>query len=130
MVLPETKDKERTVFLGKSVAKAIWRYLADRSHAVDAQPLFATRDGVHIHPNNLLQLIKRLADRANVPRATVHRFRHTFAINFLRNGGNVLELKALLGHSELDMVEHYAQLAQVDLAEAQKRASPADNWRL
>ncbi|MFA5874990.1 MAG: hypothetical protein WC832_13605, partial [Anaerolineales bacterium] len=28
------------------------------------------------------------------------------------------------------MVEHYARIAQVDVEQAHRKASPADNWRL
>ena len=54
----------------------------------------------------------------------------TFAINYLRNGGNVLELARLMGHSRTETLQIYVDLAQTDLQDAQRRASPADNWRL
>lgn len=57
-------------------------------------------------------------------------FRHTFAITFLRNGGNVLELQRLLGHEKMDTLRIYVELAQLDLANAQAAASPADHWGL
>jgi integrase/recombinase XerD len=28
------------------------------------------------------------------------------------------------------MVRHYAQIAQIDVEQAHRKASPADNWRL
>jgi integrase/recombinase XerD len=64
------------------------------------------------------------------PNLHPHRFRHTFAIQFLRNGGNIFALQQLLGHSSLEMVKHYAQLAEMDLENAATHSSPADNWRL
>jgi len=57
-----------------------------------------------------------------------HKLRHTFAISYLRNGGDIFILKYLLGHSSLAMVEHYLQsLNADDAANAHKRFSPMDN---
>jgi integrase/recombinase XerD len=122
--------KDRTVYLGTAARRVVWRYLADRPNAKPGEPLFATRELTHLDRDNLRHLIERTAERAGVEHANVHRFRHTFAINFLRNGGNLLELQRLLGHERLDTLHIYVQLAQSDLRAAQTMASPADNWKL
>jgi integrase/recombinase XerD len=59
-----------------------------------------------------------------------YRFRHTFAITYLRCGGDPFTLQRPLGYGSLDMFQYYARLAQVDLEQAHRRASPADNWHL
>ena len=123
-------DKQRVVFVGQAAQRALWRYLVSRGDVGASEPLFATASGRHMDSAGIRMMIVRCGERAGVAGATPHRFRHTFAVNFLRNGGNMAALQDLLGHSTLEMVRRYARLAEVDLAEAQRRASPADRWRL
>lgn len=58
---------------------------------------------------------------------TAHSLRRTFVILPLRNGMDVLHLQALGGWSSIDMVQHYAQMADDDLLEAHRQHSPVDN---
>ena len=50
--------------------------------------------------------------------------RHTFATQFLRNGGNALTLQRIMGHSTLDMTKRYVHLTEVDVKAAHAHASP------
>lgn len=123
-------DKNRTVYIGHAAQKHLWRYLVDRGAMKANDPLFITRTGTALAKDELLNMITSTARRAGVSHANVHKFRHTFAINFLRNKGNVLELQRLLGHEKMDTLRIYVFLAQSDLAAAMAEASPADNWGL
>jgi len=49
-----------------------------------------------------------------------HVLRHTFASHFMINGGNILTLQRILGHSSLAMTMKYAHLAPDHLQEAVK----------
>ena len=123
--------KGRTVFLGKTARRALWRYLVDRADGKDADaPLFTDRYNHNLNKNSLRLAIARLGKNAGIKHCHSHRFRHTFAITYLRSGGDVFPLQSLLGHSTLDMVQHSARIAEIDVEQAHNRASPADNWRL
>lgn len=122
--------KERTVYAGDATKRLIWRYLLGRKDAKPSDPLFATTTGRALDRNNLRHTLQRIGERAGVSNVTVHRFRHTYAITFLRNGGSPLVLQELLGHEKLETVRIYTALAQVDLEAAQRASSPADGWDL
>ena len=86
--------------------------------------------GSHLDRNNLRHMLSRNGKVAGVANVHPHRFRHTFAVEFLRNGGNVFELQQVLGHEQLSTVQRYVRLAEIDLESAGRRGSPADNWKL
>ena len=126
--------KSRYVYLGMSTRKVLWTYITYRfpkNKPEYDEPVFVSRDFIgRLTISGVNQLLKRLAKRACISDVHPHRFRHTFAIEFLRNGGDIFTLQELLGHSSLDMVKKYIRLAQLDLEQAHRRASPVDNWRL
>ena len=122
-------DKQRFVPVGQRAQKSLWRYLADRPRAKPSAPLFATRNGNHLDRDNLRHLLDRLGKNSGVTGVYPHRFRHTYAIEFLRAGGNLLTLQAILGHETLEMVRRYARIAEQDIDEAGGN-SPVDNWKL
>lgn len=123
-------DKERYVYLGEHAQRALWRYVLERPRLKPGDPLFATRTDRRLERNNLRHLLSQIGVNAGVEDVHPHRFRHTFAIQFLRNGGNIFELQRILGHESLDTVKIYLALAEVDIERAQRAHSPADNWRL
>lgn len=125
-------DKERFVYFGKRTAKAIWRHITPRLTAEERHLLTVgpAHDPRPLTRFVLRQILVRIGERAGVPNVYPHRFRHTFAITYLRNGGDLFTLQEILGHSDLDMVRRYARIAQTDCARAHQKASPVDNWRL
>lgn len=82
-------SKERTIPISNRTAQAIWRYLkTDRKEDYISERLFPTLNGGPMDRDRLLKSIRSIGKRAGIKGANVHRFRHTFAINYLRNGGD------------------------------------------
>lgn len=115
-------NKERMLPFSRRTGQAIFDYMYPLDNLDRLYPL--NRD-------SLAHLTARLGQAAGI-RGSVHphRFRHTFAVTYLRNGGDPYTLQEILGHSTFEMVRHYLALAQIDLEAAHTRASPVENWQL
>jgi len=120
-------DKERVVRIGTTTQKALWRYLTHRPDNGRGE-LWLTEEGRPLQSGGIETMVKRLKQRAGVTsKGNCHRFRHTFALNFLRADRNPFNLQYLLGHSDLRMVRHYtATLGMEDALKAHEKASPVD----
>ena len=130
-------NKKRTVYMGVGSRRALWRYMeADRVQALPDEPLFVSVGGVKngqgMTHTGIHMIIQKAGKAAGVKgvRCSPHTLRHTFAVNFLRGGGNLFELQQLMGHTDLTVLRRYVTLAEADLAQAHRSASPADRMRL
>ena len=54
--------------------------------------------------------------RRGVETTGIHRYRHTFAKQWILNGGNVVSLSKMLGHSNLQITQNYINLLVSDVA--------------
>lgn len=119
--------KDRVVPFSPSTARAISRYLLKRSE--ETEILFPSAKGGKLLPNSLKQLVQRIAKRASVDGATVHRFRRTFATWYLRNGGDLMTLRHLMGHADLSTTSVYLHITKEDLQRSHDAASPLSNLK-
>ncbi len=120
--------KTRPVFYGKRTRKALFDYVRNDGNRDDDDPLFMSERGEAFTRWGVAQIVERLAEAAGIQRehCSPHTFRHTFAVSFLRNGGNQMALMALLGHTNIQMTSRYVTLAQADVERQHRQFSPAD----
>ena len=58
----------------------------------------------------------------------IHRYRHTFAKQWILQGGNVVTLSKLLGHSSLEITQNYINLLTSDVAKQVDEISILDKY--
>ena len=122
--------KERYVPFSARTGQVIWHYMMERTDVQPEDYLFINNNGRQLDRRVLGRSLEALGKRAGVASVHPHLLRHTFAVNYLRAGGDIFTLQMILGHEELDMVRRYSQLASNDVSRVHKRASPVDFLRL
>ncbi len=128
-------DKERIVPFGSQVRRTIRRYIMHFRPEPDSPvtgEVFLTEDGLPLKPRAIQSMLLRLSKKAKISgiRCNPHRFRHTFARQYLMNGGDIFSLKEILGHSSLEVVKIYVNLASNDILQQHRKFSPVDNMIL
>lgn len=120
--------KQRIVPFSFVMRKALHRFTVDFNRKPDSL-LLATRDEMPVGRMTALRGVKILCKQLGFdpPGRTLHAFRHTFAVNYLRRGGSVFHLQKVLGHSTLEMTRRYANLVTTDLQAVHERVSLLSN---
>ncbi len=112
--------KDRHVPLDSHTEGVLRRYAESR----EGRPrLFAlTRTGVYLR-------VRRLSARASVNASRpIHRFRDTYAVRYLENGGAIDDLQVILGHANMETTLRYVRWGREQRAvDAGRRFTPWAN---
>jgi site-specific recombinase XerD len=126
-------QKERIVPFGQRCAQALMRYIQLQR----AQPrreefnhIFLAPDGEPMTRNSLEQVVRRIRIASGITRLHAHLLRHTFAVNFLGNGGDLRTLQLILGHESLVVTQRYLHLSQQLIQARYEDRSPMDKLTL
>jgi site-specific recombinase XerD len=119
-------SRERLVPLGTTARKTLMEYVRSYRPASTSENVFLTEKGEPVTVGGIQLMIKRLGRRCGVPRLHAHLCRHTFATNYLMNGGDIFTLQQILGHSSLEMVRRYVNLSSEYVIGQHNRFSPLD----
>ena len=114
----------RTLPLSPVTAETIKQLILNRHPAWDDNtPLFCTEDGRKAVTNTWRERLKVYGKQLGI-KITPYALRHSFAVMFLRCGGNVFSLQRMLGHSNLYMTKRYVSVSQTDLVQQHTLATP------
>ena len=125
-------SKERAVSISSRVYKVLFKYQKIWRPQLDSPYFFIDQNG---KPLSRFVVAHRVStylrmSGINIEKCTPHTLRHSFSVQFLRNGGDVFSLQKILGHASLDMTRHYAELADSDVERKMKAFSPAESFNI
>ena len=127
--------KQRIVPTGVTTHKLLWKYL-NLYRTEPAVPrydhVFLTKYGRPLTKNRVEAIIKKYGTKAGITgvRCSPHTLRHTACVFWIRNGGDIFSLQRITGHSSLEVLRGYINLAQGDVQLAHSRYSAIDNLDL
>ena len=104
-----TKGKMRRIFIPEKLIKESEEYFS----TVKSEYLFPNKNGGKMTTNNVYQQLMYYASIYNIRKSVMHphSFRHLFAIQFLKNNGDITLLKDILGHEDLNTTSIYLRLS-------------------
>jgi integrase/recombinase XerD len=119
--------KERLVPFSKTLARHLRDYISIRG-LLNHDYLFVNIDNNPFQPRGIQQALKDYGIAAGIKgvRVSPHTFRHTFAKNWIMNGGDVFSLQKILGHTSLEVVRMYVNLFSADVLEKHDLYSPLE----
>lgn len=124
-----TKTKKKYYLpMSNELKMTLKHYLSLYSHS-DDDYLFVTLYGKQMATTTIKQAIREYNLGRGVRKTSIHLFRHTFAINYLRNGGNIMYLKEVLGHSQLTTTQKYLKVTVEDLKRDFDSVCPLDTMQ-
>lgn len=115
--LSHTKNRKTLLIpLNSSMILILHEFLKYRKPKNNEDYLFCNTFGQQLTKSTSYHMLYFYNKNRGVEKTGVHRWRHTFAKQWILSGGNVVTLSRLLGHSSLDITQNYLNLLISDLA--------------
>ncbi|HEY3396365.1 MAG TPA: tyrosine-type recombinase/integrase [Armatimonadota bacterium] len=123
-------NKQRIVALSLPMRRIMRKWCRVRAQVCrkqysDCPAIFLSRRGGALKYRGVAGIIQRYGEKAGIEgvRVSPHTFRSTFATNFCRDGGSIVHLQTILGHTTMEMSRRYAVVADEDAFESSRKFS-------
>lgn len=124
--LKTTKNRKPLVLpITKSLQPILKEYIRIRDGSEDHY-LFCNVFGDKLQRFSINSTMKTYNHARGVNKTGIHRWRHTFAKQWILNHGDILKLQKILNHSDLDMVRNYVKIFTNDLQEDMDQFNPLE----
>ena len=124
--LKTTKTRKALVLpITKSLQPILREYLSIREGDCN-DFVFCNIYGEQLKRSSINTALEKYNHSRGVITTGIHRWRHTFAKQWILNHGDILKLQKILNHSNLDMVRNYVKIFTNDLQEDMEEFNPLE----
>ena len=134
MVVTGKGNKTREIPVTPKLLRILKQYLSVRQKLLSAKHtdcnyLFISQHGHRLSQDGLRTVYKKLQKDLHIEgrRFSSHTWRHSFAKNFLINGGDLFTLQKILGHSDIATTQVYVDWTESEIRPQADRFSPLEN---
>lgn len=128
IIIRKTKNRHQMIIPISSTLESVLKEYLKVRNGKDDDYVFCNAYGGQGELRSYQQAVADYNIKRNVYKTSCHLFRHTFAKNWLLNGGDIFRLQKILGHSDLTVVKEYVNLFTNDLCIDFDKFNPLDNF--
>lgn len=126
LYLRTTKTRKPLVLpITRSLQPILKEYLMIRG-GESQDYLFCSAYGDMLTRDAMSGTMRRYNNNRGITKTGIHRWRHTFAKQWILNHGDILKLQKILNHSSLDMVQNYVKIFTNDLQDDFEEFNPLE----
>jgi len=116
----------RSLPISPITAQALKKLISAHHESWRTDLIFCTHEG---QPMDRRHWAKRLAEYSEIINYKIRPYdlRHSFALYYLRSGGDVFSLQRIMGHTNLTMTQQYLSLTDEDIKNQHAQSSPLNS---
>lgn len=124
ILMRDTKNKnERIIFFSQSMRKELKKWLQYKDRYINTNLVFPSNRGNKLSINTYETALRKLGEKLNI-KLYPHRIRANFAQYYLLNGGDLITLSRILGHSSIEVTKIYLQFDKTTISKQHQKYSP------